>query len=73
MSMILPTAPMPAGLESKIGSASSLVEINTATSVPADTSPPLKSEAQAAEKPHCGRSPSAAPTGGPKRPAFCIK
>ena len=52
-----------------MGSASSDVARNTATSVPAETKPPLNSCAHAAEKPHCGMQPAAAPSSGPNRPA----
>ncbi len=53
------------------GNSSSLVERNTAISVPTVTSRPDHSVAATAEKPHWGTTPSTPPSRGPAFPAFC--
>ena len=57
----------------KIGSISSDVERKTASSVPIEISPPEYRLAAAAENPHCGTTPTAAPAAGLKRPNFCSR
>ena len=52
-----------------MGIASSEVEINTAIKVPAPITPPLYRVVQAAENPHWGTQPRAAPPKGPSGPS----
>ena len=52
--------------EIKIGSISSEVDRKTAIRVPTEITPPANRLEAAAEKPHCGRIPTAAPISGPK-------
>ena len=55
----------------KMGSISSDVDRNTANSVPSVMTRPAQSVAATAENPHCGTTPTTAPTMGPAAPARC--